>query len=80
MLKKLFNVVLKYGTVRTSLEHARKKNAVLGIRGKDLVPALTLILGNLDRSYSKRRPPCPSESDPFITPRLVYIYELIRGV
>ena len=62
------------------LEHAQKEDAALSICRKDLVPALTLILGNFDRCYSKWRPCSPSESDPFIIAGLVYVYELVGGV
>lgn len=80
VVEELFNEVLKHGTICASLKHTRKKNAVLRIYGQDLVPLLTLILSNFDRCHSNWGPPCPSESDAFITARLIYVYEIIRGV
>ena len=76
VMEELLNVVLKYGAIGTSLEHTRKKDAILSICWKDLEPAFALILSNLDWCCSQWRPPCPSEPDAFITAGLVYISRL----
>jgi hypothetical protein len=79
VMEELLNEVLKYRTICTSLKHTGNKNAVLRCR-EDLVPLFTPILSNLNWCYPKRRLLCPSESDPFVTARLIYVYEMIRAV
>ena len=49
MAEQLFDKVLKDGTIGCSLEHAREKHAILGIRRQELKSLLAPILSYLDR-------------------------------
>lgn len=77
IVEQLFDIVLKEGTISRSLKHAKEEHPILYICRKDLIPLLTLISSYLDRCRPKRRLACPSKTNPFITSRLIYIYELI---
>jgi hypothetical protein len=78
MVKKLLDKVLVYFTVSGSLEYPRKKDTILSVCRKNIISAISMKASNLYRSYTERRPTSSPEADPFVTPRLVYINEMIR--
>lgn len=67
MMEKLFNNVLEYASISQSLEDSRHEDAILAIRGEDLVPLSPLETGNLDRCHPAGRPTCPPKASPFVT-------------
>jgi hypothetical protein len=57
MMDELFDELFKDSAIDRSLEHARKKDAILCKDKHDLVSLLTLISGHLDRCDAQQVPP-----------------------
>jgi hypothetical protein len=77
--KKLRDKVLKDGTVCRSSKDTGEQDAILCICRQYLISLLTLELGDLDRCHTNRRPTRPSEPNPLVTSRFVYIHKMVRA-
>ena len=79
VVEKLLYKVLKHSAVSRALEDPRQQYPLLCVCRQYLVPSVSMEPGDLHRRYSQRRPACAPEADPFIAPRLVDVYELVRA-
>lgn len=79
MVEKLLDKVFKYVAVRVALEHAKEKDAILGVGWQDMVSLPAVKASDLHRCYTKRRPSRSPEANSFITSRFIHIDKLIRS-
>jgi hypothetical protein len=70
-----FDKVLKDVTIGCSLEHAREKHAISGIRRQDLKSPLASMSDHLDRRRPDRGLTGPSETHTLVTARLITVDE-----
>lgn len=78
MLNKLSYEALKYAGVCRAAEDTREDDPILGIHGQYLISLVAMELCYLKRGFAKWCPTCPSEPNPFITSRIINIYQVVR--
>jgi hypothetical protein len=75
--EQLLDEILKDGAICGSLKHACD-DAILCICWQYLISVLTLELGNLGWSHTKRRPTRPPKPNPLVAAGLIHVHEVIR--
>jgi hypothetical protein len=76
--EQLLDEILEDGAICGSLKHACEDDAILCICWQYLISVLTLELGNLGWSHTKRRLTRPPKPNPLVAARLIHVHEVIR--
>jgi hypothetical protein len=76
--EQLLDEILKDGAIYRSLKHACEDDAILCICWQYLISVLTLELGNLGWSHTKRRLTRPPKPNTLVAARLIQVHEVIR--